>query len=108
MGVRATVRNSIFANSLTSSNCLNVSGAPYGGGAISGTNNLANDNSCGAGFTYSSAILLGALGNNGGSTQTFPLLPGSAAIDAGDDSTCNSDGQQRRPARRHPSSGRPL
>ncbi len=32
--------------------------------------------------------LLGALGGWGGSTQTIPLLPGSSAIDAGDDTTC--------------------
>jgi predicted outer membrane repeat protein len=31
---------------------------------------------------------LGALGNYGGGMQTFPLLPGSAAIDAGDPTTC--------------------
>ncbi len=31
---------------------------------------------------------LGALGNWGGSTQTIPLLPGSSAIDAGNDATC--------------------
>lgn len=30
-------------------------------------------------------LLLGALGNYGGSTQTLPLLPDSSAIDAGDD-----------------------
>jgi hypothetical protein len=33
---------------------------------------------------------LGTLGNYGGSTQTFPLLPGSSAIDAGNDATCAS------------------
>jgi hypothetical protein len=31
---------------------------------------------------------LGALADNGGSTQTFALLPGSPAIDKGDDATC--------------------
>jgi len=31
---------------------------------------------------------LGPLANNGGSTQTFRLLPGSPAKDAGDDATC--------------------
>jgi len=32
--------------------------------------------------------LLGALGNYGGFTQTIPLLPSSAAIDAGDSAVC--------------------
>ena len=31
---------------------------------------------------------LGALGNWGGATQTVPLLPGSSAIDAGDNAAC--------------------
>jgi hypothetical protein len=34
--------------------------------------------------------LLGALGSYGGPTQTIPLLPGSPAIDAGDDAVCAS------------------
>jgi predicted outer membrane repeat protein len=37
---------------------------------------------------------LGVIGNYGGFTQTIPLLPGSSAIDAGDDSTC-ADTDQR-------------
>jgi hypothetical protein len=32
--------------------------------------------------------VLGPLRDNGGSTRTVALLPGSAAIDAGDDATC--------------------
>jgi hypothetical protein len=36
--------------------------------------------------------LLGAFGNYGGPTRTFPLLPGSPAIDAGDDTTCAQTG----------------
>ena len=61
-----------------------------GGVAIGSTNNLIDANTvtaCGS-FTSSDAVLLGALGSYGGSTQTFPLLPGSAAIDAGDDAAC--------------------
>jgi hypothetical protein len=34
--------------------------------------------------------LLGSLGSYGGPTQTIPLLPGSPAIDAGDDAVCAS------------------
>ncbi len=37
---------------------------------------------------------LGALGDYGGNTQTIPLLPGSSAIDAGDDSLCPATDQR--------------
>jgi hypothetical protein len=56
-------------------------------------NNLADDNSCDSGFTNSSSILLGSLGSYGGSTQTFPLLPGSAAIN-GTSSHCPATDQR--------------
>ncbi len=75
-GGTATFNNSIVANSPSGGNCY---------GTIVGSNNLADDASCGAGFTNSSSILLGTLGNYGGSTQTIPLLPGSSAIDTGND-----------------------
>jgi hypothetical protein len=68
-----TVINSLIANSPTGGNCS---------GTISGSNNLADDATCGGGFTNSSFIQLGILGNYGGSTFTIPLLPGSSAIDA--------------------------
>jgi hypothetical protein len=44
--------------------------------------------------------LLGDLGNYGGLTQTAPLLPGSPAIDAGDDSVFNSLNTDQRGAPR--------
>jgi uncharacterized repeat protein (TIGR02543 family) len=78
-GGRVTAKNNIVANSPAGGNCA---------GTLGGSNNLANDASCGGSFTNSSSILLGALGSYGGSTQTFPLLPGSSAIDAGDAATC--------------------
>jgi hypothetical protein len=58
--------------------------------------NLADDNSCGAGFAVKTAqeLALGALGDWGGATQTIPLLPGSAAIDAGTDVTCPATDQR--------------
>jgi hypothetical protein len=37
---------------------------------------------------------LGTLDTYGGSTQAFPLLPGSAAIDSGDDATCTATDQR--------------
>jgi hypothetical protein len=37
---------------------------------------------------------LGTFGNNGGYTQTFPLLPGSVALNTGDTATCASTDQR--------------
>jgi predicted outer membrane repeat protein len=53
---------------------------------------------CPAGSTCSHIITedprLGPLGNWGGNTQTIPLLPGSSAIDSGDDATCAATDQR--------------
>jgi hypothetical protein len=48
------------------------------------------------GFTLKThaEINLGTLGDNGGPTQTIPLLPGSAAIDAGDNTNCPATDQR--------------
>jgi CSLREA domain-containing protein len=78
-GGRLTVSNSIVAGNPSGGNC---------DGTITGSQNLADDGTCGSGFTNSSSINLAPLGNYGGSTRTFQLLPGSAAIDAGDDTAC--------------------
>ncbi len=56
-------------------------------------NNLTDDDpaspSCPTtGFAPSASINLGTLGDNGGPVETFPLLEGSAAIEAGDNSHC--------------------
>lgn len=60
----------------------------------------------GSGATFSASHLitgqdpkLGPLTNNGGPTQTQALLPGSPAIDAGNNATCETTDQrgQRRP-----------
>jgi len=89
----ATVTNTIVANS-SDINCY---------GTLSGSSNLADDESCSPGFTVSSSILLGPLADNGGPTQTMALLPGSAAIDAGDDEVCITTDQRgvRRPQGAH-------
>ncbi|MFZ5912434.1 MAG: choice-of-anchor Q domain-containing protein [Chloroflexota bacterium] len=72
--------NTIIANSASGGDC-------YNSGAIGvNTNNLVEDGSCAAGS--SGDPLLDALADNGGPTQTMALLPGSPAIDAGDDATC--------------------
>ena len=83
-----TVRNSIIANNPTGGNCFNHYDEPQY--PFVGVNSLVDDGSCSAGFVNSSSVLLSALGNYGGSTQTFALLPGSSAIDTGDDTICTS------------------
>ncbi len=76
-------KNSIVANSVSTTNC-------EGSFAAGSTNNMATDGSCGASFTQktSGEINLGPLANNGGPTQTMALQSPSAAIDAGDNPTC--------------------
>ena len=83
----ATFYNSIIANS-SGGNC-------FGNISANSSSNLADDTSCGtSGFSVSSSMLLGPLGDNGGPTQTFALLPGSPAIEAGDDSACPATDQR--------------
>jgi hypothetical protein len=81
---QTVMRNSIVANNPVD-NCY---------GTITGTNNLANDGTCGSSFTNSSSIQLGALGNYGGGTQTIPLQFRSIAIDAADSNYCPSTDQR--------------
>jgi hypothetical protein len=50
--------------------------------SLSNLSNLTDDNTCGSGFTNSTTIHLGTPGKYGGATYTYPLLSGSAAIDA--------------------------
>ena len=79
------VKNSIVAGNDAGPAC-DLSSIPLD---PSSTHNLANDTSCGTtAFTVSNRVLLGALGDYGGATQTAPLLPGSDAIQGGDAATC--------------------
>lgn len=78
--------NNIMANSTlfpatTGMECIN-----NGGTLGTNLNNLAEDGSCFA--ALSGDPNLGSLAGNGGRSQTFALLPGSPAIDAGDAATC--------------------
>jgi hypothetical protein len=76
-----TLSNSIIANSPAGGDCAGTISAD--------SHTLASDGSCGGATVKSSAeINLGPLANNGGATQTMALLPGSAAIEAGDDGVC--------------------
>lgn len=83
-----TVRNSIAANQSSNSAC-------YGTITTGGAPNLASDTSCA--FSRRADPLLGGLQDNGGPTQTRALLPGSPALDAGDDATCLPTDQRGSP-----------
>ena len=69
-----------------------------GGGSMTMQNTIVWGSIEGTGFgspTYIYADpLLAPLGDYGGGTQTFALLPGSPAIDAGDDSACPATDQR--------------
>ncbi|MDD2921421.1 MAG: choice-of-anchor Q domain-containing protein, partial [Anaerolineales bacterium] len=77
-----TLRNSIVANNLNGGDC-------YGAFVVADNYSFDTDGTCGGATQKTSLeINLGALADNGGATQTFALLAGSAAIDAGDDTVC--------------------
>jgi hypothetical protein len=76
------IQNSIVANN-TDGNCF--------GSVTSHGYNLSSDNTCnfnGPGDINNTDPMLGPLQNNGGSTWTMALKPGSPAIDAGNPSGC--------------------
>ncbi len=86
-----TLKNTIVANN-SSRNCL--------GTITSLGNNLENANDCGlaaSGDITSTSPFLGALANNGGPTLTHALLPGSPAINAGNNSGCPPTDQRGAP-----------
>ena len=79
--------NSILADSTSGEDCL------FSGGTFAtNTNNLIEDGTCSP--TLTGDPLLGPLADNGGPTNTMALLPGSPAIDAGDNPTCESSDQR--------------
>ena len=79
-GTLSQLSNTIIANSMGGGgDCENV-----GGSITTNTNNLIEDETCTPAF--SGDPQLGPLQNNGGVTETYALLAGSPAIDAGD--TC--------------------
>jgi hypothetical protein len=76
---QVSLRNNVLART-AGANVQTVNGAVIN----SLGNNLSDDASFGiAGDLINTDPLIGALGNYGGATQTYPLLPGSPAIDAG-------------------------
>ena len=98
-----TLTNTIIANNKANNggnnwnikhNCFNQ--------MINGGNNIqfpaknpsdSSDYDCTAGILTADP-LLGPLGDNDGPTQTMPLLTGSPAIDAGNNTTCPSTDQR--------------
>jgi uncharacterized repeat protein (TIGR02543 family) len=93
-----TVRNSILWGDTGVGSEIYV---PFGSRGFIGVTNSFIQDGCPQRVTctpsYSvidSDPLLGALGNYGGSTQTIPLLPGSPAIDAGNDIFCPATDQR--------------
>lgn len=86
-----TLKNTIVANN-SNRNCF--------GTVTSLGNNLENANDCGlaaSGDIKNTDPFLGALVSNGGPTLTEALLPGSPAINAGDNSGCPSTDQRGAP-----------
>jgi hypothetical protein len=91
-----TVTNSTISGNSSD----NGGGLLNSGGTVTVTNTIVAGNSGGditGAYTGSHNLiggtpLLGTLGSYGGPTPTIPLLPGSPAIDAGDDATCAQTG----------------
>jgi N-acetylneuraminic acid mutarotase len=84
-----TLNNVIIANSTGGNLATDFQGV------ISGDHNLIDDDTVSlisGSDNLNQSPLLGPLGAYGGPTQTIPLLPGSPAIDAGDDTTCATTG----------------
>ena len=79
-GGTVTVNNNLVATSVTSPNDLSVTG-----GIVTGNNNLVRTAGALGGLTGTMGgdPLVSALGDFGGTTRTFALLPGSPAINAG-------------------------
>ncbi|MEM7033616.1 MAG: S8 family serine peptidase, partial [Chloroflexota bacterium] len=78
--------NSIIGNTPSGSDCIN------NGTLSTNVNNLVEDGTCSA--NLSGDPQLASLADYGGDTQTFALLLGSAAIDAGDAGSCESTDQR--------------
>jgi len=86
-----TATNSLIANTAADDTTVLCSKTIDGAGS---THNLATDASCGSDTLIGGApavtgdLAIGPLADNGGLTKTHALLPGSAAIDAGDADAC--------------------
>jgi predicted outer membrane repeat protein len=79
-GSTTTIKSTIIANSTQGGNCA--------GGVGDGGHNLSYPDSSCPGVNADPKLDPNGLADNGGPTWTIALLSGSAAIDAGDNSTC--------------------
>ncbi len=81
--------NNIFAGAVSGSDCYLQTG-----NINDNINNLFEDNSCNSGTTISGRLsgnpALGTLQDNGGSIHTLALLPGSPALNAGNNASCEA------------------
>jgi predicted outer membrane repeat protein len=88
----------IIKDSILWGNTASTGAQVYNYSITSTINDSDIQGGCPAGSTCSYVVnlnpLLGNLGDYGGGTQVFPLLPGSPVIDAGDDSTCTFSDQR--------------
>jgi hypothetical protein len=87
--------SSQLLNTLIANNSAAGSGPDVSGSFTSLGHNLIGNATGGSGFGATGDLLnvnlqLGPLANNGGPTLTCPLLPGSPAIDAGDDAVLSA------------------
>jgi predicted outer membrane repeat protein len=82
--IGVNIYNSIFANNTGGGECS----SNYDNKNIRGDNNIVQDGSSVCVPTIAFDPLLVTLADNGGPTQTMSLLPGSPAIDAGNEEFC--------------------
>jgi predicted outer membrane repeat protein len=90
-GSLVVVQNSLIAEN-DGDNCL--------GGLFSLGHNLEDGETCAMGQASdqkNTAPEIGSLANNGGNTETHGLMPGSPAIDSGDNETCLDVDQRGQP-----------
>jgi len=85
----AHITNSIIANNNGSPDCYLDNGSVNTNSKNIILVNGSGPNSCGIPFIGTDPVL-DSLSLNGGGTQTMALLPGSPAIDAGDDTVCSA------------------
>lgn len=93
-GATLTLKNTLVANSPTGGDCGGPSSITSDG------HNLSSDDTChfkGVGDLNRIDPALGPLQRNGGPTVTHALLPGSVAIDAGDNQSCPLTDQRAMP-----------
>jgi hypothetical protein len=90
-GASLTLKNTLVANATSGENCSGVTEA------AASSNNLDSANTCAfskPGDLINKNPSLGALANNGGTTQTMALGAGGPAIDAGTNTGCPATDQR--------------